>query len=201
MTAKIYFFRLIVSVCAFTLGILAYSAIQFCLIKTVPAEREFRHLIQNNDETKTIISPNDIKDAPTPNLPTEDTQNTNEFYPDGSFYVIDDLPKSLKNLDLIYIEASDWSSATSINSAKPIIPRGLLRAGKEYKFTKISINNRMISFETEEQKGIYYTFVGEFPKESGIYADLRADLKGVLKKYRNGKRITKISIGFDLGGC
>jgi hypothetical protein len=126
-----------------------------------------------------------------------------EFYTEGDFYIIGDLPKGFKDFRILRIITHDYEKASVENNYEgvPIPPEGYLEAKKEFNFTRIKIADKKISFETETKGGISYRFVGEFIEaemievkdKDGEYTDYVV-LKGRLKKMRDGKNIAESEI-------
>lgn len=198
MKTKVYFFRLIIGLSAFVLSVVIYFIWQGFPAKSVTA---IPSVVKPVAESSPVFVP---LPPPETTVAVENNEEpADEFYPDGEFYPQDDLPKAFKDIEVLEIEANDWSDYGENNNykPKPILAKGLLHTKTEFKFTKISINNRLISFETTSVKGIKYTFVGEYPKNAENSEDDGVDLKGVLRKFKDGKEIAKSKMGFYVSGC
>lgn len=193
MKTKLYFFRLIIALIALVIGLGVYRLVE--------------HYQQSFEEQETCLTqPYYFVPDKTPELSANDSVKTDsqdsEFYPDGEYYPNEeDLVDGFRNLEELTIEANDWANAEDYNKPQPILPKGTLKAGKSYKFAKISINNRIISFETENKKGVSYSFIGEFPKEQSDGDEWLVGISGFLRKFRDGKQVAKIKINFYVGGC
>lgn len=190
MKAKVYFFRLIVAVIAFSIGIITFNFAFFIESgwQKVQAEEFY------DGNLTQPVSESEMNTEPTTD---EINKYISKFVWGGDFYVFDDLPKEFKNVEMVEIELADWSN----DLPQPILPQGFLRAESKYRFTKILVNNELISFETEIKNKISYKFVGKFLESSQIYSDLTPDLKGVLTKFKNGKKIAETNVEFGLSEC
>lgn len=202
MKTKVYFFRLMVGLTALFIGVSLYFVWQGISAQSVSAIPDLVKPVASASPVFVPLPPNEIKDLITEE-PKTDEEAAYEFYPDGDYYPLDELPKVFNNIDFLEIAANDWSDYDGSENyqPKPIVPKGALHTEIEYKFAKISINNRLISFETEKVKGINYTFVGEYPKDGKFGNDEWVDLQGILKKFKNGKEVAKSKIGFVVAGC
>lgn len=202
MKAKVYFFRVIIGITALFIGVSFYfiwqkvsaqsvSAIPD-LVKPVASASPIFVPLPINEKTDSISEEN-----------TPDEETSYEFYPDGEYYPLNEQLKGFKDIEFLEIEANDWSNYGESENyqTKPIVPKAALHTKIEYKIAKISINNRIISFETEKIKGVNYIFVGQYPKEGELENDEWVDLKGVLTKIKNGKVVAKSEIGFVVSGC
>jgi hypothetical protein len=184
MKTKTYFFRLIIALIALVIGLGVYRIVE-----------RFQHSFDEHDaclnQPQNSI-PIAAKEEP---VETASTQEDSEFYPDGEFYLDDKLPKEFKDFNTLSITSHDWTNATEENNYQPetVIPKGYLKTGKKYNFTKISIANRRISFETGRIKGISYSFIGKYPEIKEFDEDW-TDLHGTLTKYKDGKKIAQIKL-------
>ena len=200
MKTKVYFFRLTVGLTALFLGLGIYFVWQKISAQTVSAIPALVKPVAASSPIFVPLPPLEKTNLVNEEAKTEE-ETESEFYPDGNYYTSEELPKSFRNIESLSIEANDWSNYGESENydPKPMLAKGFLQGDTEYKFVKISINNRLISFETEKKNGISYTFVGEFPKESADGAS--GDLKGVLKKFKDGKQIAKSKVEFYVSGC
>ncbi len=194
MKTKTYFFRLIIALIALVIGLGVYRIVER-FQQSFEEQETCLHQPQNVIPIATKEETVETKSV------QEDSQNY-QFYPDDTYYTWDEnLPDGFRNLRYLTIETTDWINTKEDNKPQPILPKGELQAGKEYKFNKISINNRLISFETQKINGIHFTFVGTFPEDLVDETDHPIDLKGVLSKYKNGKLVAKHKVDFYVGGC
>jgi len=85
----------------------------------------------------------------------------------------------------------------------PIPPKGYVFTSKEFKFTRINIAGKQISFETQMKKGISYQFAGKFADEPKATDEKDyPELIGRLIKMRDGKKIAKSKVSFGIMcGC
>jgi hypothetical protein len=208
MKTKKYLFRLVVGLLTLALGVGVYYFFVYIENNNVN-ENDEKHcfnsqpVAEESEISKVFTNVPEIAD-----LKIHDEVTSDEtFYPDGSYCLFkEDLPKGLRDIDFINIEANEWNESDDEIPPKPIAPKGFIGISKksglsELKFTKISLNNRLITFETERKNGIHYSFTGEFPKEQNDGNEWSVDLKGLLRKYRDGKQIAKISVRFQAECC
>ncbi len=143
---------------------------------------------------------------------TDDSEKESEYEFDGEgdYYIIGDLPKGFKDLDSLSITTNDYEKGTPENDYNDtaIPPEGSIFTKKEFKFVRINIASKQIAFVTEIKKGISYEFIGVFVKEEikhttdyGYEFTESVDLKGRLKKLRDGKKVAESKVRFELGGC
>jgi hypothetical protein len=194
MKTKTYFFRLIIALIALVIGLGVYRIVE-----------RFSHSVEEKDaclnQTQNPI-PIALKEESLETVSTQQDSQPREFYPDDEYYTYgEDLPDGFKNLEALTLKTTDWTNATEDIPPRPMLPKGTLIAGKSYKLIKININNRQFSFETEKIKGIYFTFIGTFPKDLVSKTDIPINLQGVLTKYKNGKLVVQKSVGFYADGC
>jgi hypothetical protein len=194
MKTKTYFFRLIIALIALVIGLGVYRIVE-----------RFSHSFDEKDaclnQPQNVI-PIAPKEPPNETAPIQEDLQDSEFYPDGAYYPSDeDLVDGFRNLEELTIEANNWTNAEDYDKPQAILPKGVLKAGKSYKFAKISIGNRLISFETEKINGINFIFIGSFPDDSTFDEKHSADLIGVLAKYKDGKLVAKHEFGFYVSGC
>lgn len=198
MKTKVYFFRLLIAVSTFVLGLGSYLAINYFQTETI--EDEPHCSAQNNQPVEPIsqilVTKNEI---------TENNKEIeNEFIPDGDYYLIGELSKDFKDFDYLEITANEYESEKDGTSYwKPIPPKGFIFTKTKFNFSRIQINNRQISFETNRIKGVSYTFIGTYPKNVSLNdgEDFVA-IQGRLTKYKDGKKITEIEVNFgEIDGC
>jgi hypothetical protein len=189
------FFRLVVGLSAFALGIGVYFIWQSSPAETVTA---VPNTVKPFAESSPIFVP---LPPPLETAVENEAEPADEFYPDGSFYPDGELPKAFKDIEVLMIEATDWYDEKDNYKPKPMLVKGSLHTKNQFKFAKISINNRLISFETTTVKGIKYTFVGEYQKNPESSENDGIDLKGMLKKFKDGKEIGSSKMGFYASGC
>lgn len=157
---------------------------------------------------QTEFVPPRIAEIPVASQPDSTEDAEYEFNAEGDYYIfsygtqIENLPKPFESFNEISIKTTDYKKASEENNYQgvSIPPEGYVFANKEYKFIRISIGNRQISFETETKKGISYKFVGEFT-DYVKFPKTDFDLQGDLIKMRNGKKIGQTKINLVAGGC
>lgn len=116
------------------------------------------------------------------------------------------IPAAFADIEFLDIATRDYLlNENDIYTSRPIIPVGLLKTNKRFEFAKVAVNNREISFETNIHDGISYQFVGHFPTSTEYIScegcEYPADLKGKLKKLKNGKVIAELDANFYYNGC
>jgi hypothetical protein len=192
MKTKTYFFRLIIALIALVIGLGVYR-----IVERFQQSFDEHDACLNQPQNVIQVAP---KEQPVETAPIQEDLQDSEFYPDGEYYPSEeDLVDGFRNLEELTIEANDWTEATDDIPPKQISPKGMLKAGNEFNFTKISINNRLISFETEKINGIKFTFVGNFLDPSDFEGN--PPLSGILTKYKDGKIVAKREFGFYADGC
>ncbi|HRH45512.1 MAG TPA: hypothetical protein PKY82_27990 [Pyrinomonadaceae bacterium] len=192
MKIKVYLFRLIAGVVTLTLGIGIYFIWQ-ALITVNP-------IVKVTPVIESSQTVSEIKQSE--NEAVENTED--EFYPDGEYYLITDSLENFEDLDNLQIEAHEYiTKKDGTSDWKPIPPKGYFLRKSKFKFTRIAIANREISFETQKIKGISYKFTGYYPKNLSFNdgEDFVA-IQGVLSKYKDGKKISEMEVKFrEIDGC
>jgi hypothetical protein len=154
------FFRLVVGLSAFALGIGVYFIWQSSPAETVTA---VPNAVKPIAESSPIFVP---LPPPLETAVENDAEPADEFYPDGDYYLMGDLPKGFKDIDYLSITANKYEIEKDGTSYwKQILPEGHIFTKTKFKFSRIFINSREISFETKTIKGISYKFIGNFPEE------------------------------------
>jgi len=143
-----------------------------------------------------------VPQAESENVEFEDLRNETPPLPDdfdatGSYSLImDQLPDAFADIGFIDISSREYADANGMYTSRPIIPSGTLHTKNWHVFTRVSIGNREISFETTTEGGISYQFVGYFPISSEYITcqgcENPADLKGRLKKLKDGNVIAEL---------
>jgi hypothetical protein len=205
MKLRIFVYRLAAAATAFILGVGFFSVGQYFQTPETDA-------VQPAVEQETVSVTPRTMFVPFPVEPTtggiigsqEDTKR--EFDAAGDYYIIGDLPKGFKDFDGLSIETKNYEKASAENDyvGMPIPPEGYVSTKKKFKFARINIADKQISFETEAKKGISYKFVGKFIDEEEITVGEYPEyivLKGRLVKMRDGKKIaeSEVKIGTVMG--
>jgi hypothetical protein len=192
MKTKHYFFRLIIALIALVIGLGVYR-----IVERYQQSFEVEERCLNQPQNVIPIAP---KEQPAETASIQEDLQDSAFYPDGEYFPTEeDLVDGFRNLEELTIEANDWINTTEDIPPIPVLPKGSLKTDKSYNFVKISINNRMISFETEKINGIKFTFIGNFSDPSDFEGN--PPLEGILTKYKNGKLVVQKSVGFYADGC
>lgn len=126
-----------------------------------------------------------------PSIEEEPVKNpTREIYIDGTYsFFSEELPKPFRELGYIEITTLDYEK-TDANGEPgvPIPPKGLLYAGREFKFSRIGVNGKLIAFQTKTVNGVSYKFTGEYLALDYCETDgPTPDITGELIKIVNGK--------------
>jgi hypothetical protein len=205
MKTKIYLFRLIIGAMTLTLGIGAFFAWQFLAVRTDQEISQLEKPVFEIEKVQPVaIVSTSAPDMPQPDLPNDEENAKVDFDPDGSYYVLGDLPKAFRDFQSLDIATSDYQTREDGSVyAVPVPPAIYLHTETKYNFTRININNRNISFETQSKNGTRYRFVGVFPEE---YEDKISkewiSLEGILTKLRNGKKVAETKARFAyIHGC
>lgn len=130
------------------------------------------------------------------------------FDPTGD-YALDTatLPKAFADLEYLTLEVSEYYEQDGEYLSRPIVPRGSVHGKKAFKFSRIAIGGRELTFQTRTVGGISYRFVGRFPvpEEAGgdeEEVEESPSLVGKLIKIRNGKWEAAMEAKFYLyHGC
>jgi hypothetical protein len=198
MKLRVYLLRMAVGAAAFVFGIGIFGAVQFLssFYNTAKPKAEATKMEKPKDEatTENIKPPADFFE------PIEQPAAEPDSDASGAYGIIEDLPKEFKDFSYIDIAERDYASMSEENpDGKPIVPEGFFETtARKYKFTRISISRKFITFETETKKGISYKFVGEF---TGGGDETGAIFKGRLTKMRDGKKVASGKFGFTHTGC
>lgn len=141
-----------------------------------------------------------------PDLRNDSPSAPDDFDPTGSYYLANEkVPAAFADIEYIDITTREYGDENGTYFSRPIVPTGSLRTQKRFEFSKISFGNREISFETDLHDGISYQFVGTFPVATEYVTcegcEYPADLKGRLKKLKNGKVIAEVQAEFYINGC
>ena len=207
MKVKTYLFRFAVAFTAFIFGIsFLYVGQYFQSVFSTD-----KHRLTKIVKAKNITFPQPIvEQLHTPVIeespaPDSEENTENEFDASGDYFNISDTKrKGLKELWEITIKTSDdVISEENDYKGNPIAPEGFVftRARKEFKFTRINIGNKQITFQTETKKGINYKFVGKFLDEEKSNKLDFADIEGRLITMQNGKKITEVKLRLRRSRC
>lgn len=207
---KKYLFRLGVALLAFTSGTAVFSGVRFLrreLQAPPPASK-----IKESFSGEEIVRLNSEITEQLKNIESEteaQTEPEDEWQWDGSgeFYLAAEvLPKGFKDFEFMEIITRDYEVQDETGAyGVPIPPQGFIQTKTKFKFVRIGIGNKQVSFETEKINGISYKFTGNYREENGDSCPIEensVDLKGRLVKMKNGKEIAETSVGFHVScGC
>lgn len=210
MKIKIYLLRVAAAVAAFVFGISIFGVGQYFqsvfqtkeqkteLVMPVKVEpvriEELIYPPRNIEVAKTPVSEQTVAD-------TESEEKTFcQFDAGGNYSIIGDLPKGFEDFDTLSIVTRDYETEPEDVDGIPIPPNGYVFTSKEFKFTRINIAGKQITFETQTKKGISYRFAGKFvdePKATDEETDY-PELVGRLIKMRDGKKIAESKVSFGV---
>jgi hypothetical protein len=188
MRLKVYFLRVALAFATFVLGVGLYGAGQYLksFFETKPPKASVA--VEKQEVVKVV--PVTDKSA--------STETEEEDYGNGgNFYIaldVEDLPKEFKDFGEIKIIDRLYDvDREKYPEGIVIAPEGYVEAKQKYKFTRISVSRKSLSFETEAKKGISYKFVGEFDNDD----ETATVFKGRLTKMRDGKKLASERFNFE----
>ena len=120
------------------------------------------------------------------------TARRDAFDPDGSFWVLGELPPEFSDFGGINLNAkkSRWIPPAGVDTNN----------GKRYRFRTLTVKRDNFTFTTVTVRGISYSFSGKFLKGGVFAADNLDDetpvLEGTLRKFRGGKKIAEADLKF-----
>lgn len=213
MKIKVYLLWMAVAFIAFIFGISIVSSERyfqsFFSAKTEKTELVEPAKIEEINLNKIIFPPRKVEQTEISGTPMMDKKDDSEketesvFDAEGGYYIIGKLPKGFKDFESLSITTKDYRKASAENDWEgiPIPPEGSVFMKKEFKFVRLNIADKQISFETESKKGISYKFVGKFIAEEeikiGEYPEY-AVLEGSLIKMRDGQKIAESKVKFGV---
>lgn len=128
-----------------------------------------------------------------------------DFDPSGVYSLDTENPAGYTDIEWIEISAREYSDESGTFTSRQIVPTGTLHAKKEFAFSRISVGNREITFQTETVDGVRYEFAGTFALSNETVTcegcEIPPDLRGQLKKFKNGKLVTEMDAKFYVSGC
>ena len=213
MKVKIYLFRLVVAFAAFVCGV-GFFAVGRYFQTTFSAKEQKVELTAPSVSGQTLaVEQNDIA--------ADSEENTKyEFDIDGFYGIVGEQPNGFKDYDVtgklpkgfedfgeIGITTLSYENASEENAYEgtPIPPEGYVWTDKEYKFAKINVNNKYISFKTQTIKGVSYEFSGKFLEKAPFWTldEQKPVLEGRFVKLKKGKKIAESNVKFVWyqGGC
>jgi hypothetical protein len=153
------------------------------------------------DEIAASIEPVAVNE----NDEAEQAEPEQTFVPEGWFYADEEeMPEAFRDIDHIEIMLFDYEKVDADgNHGVGIPPKGSLQAKKVFRFSRIAIFDRKITFQTNTVGGVSYRFTGEF--WSGDSCELNGptpDLTGELIKIKDGKWAAAMKANLYQGcGC
>lgn len=218
MQIKIYLLQFAVALAAFVFGTCSSGIVEYFQFVFQTKEQKTDCFSESFAPAKIepvrieelIYPPRNVEPAKTPVLERTPVDAEPEektfcgFDAGGEYYIIGDLPKGFEDFDTLRIVTRDYETDPEDVDGIPISPKGYVLTSKEFKFTRINIAGKQISFKTQTRKGISYQFAGKFvdePKASDEKRDY-PELVGRLTKKRDGKKIAESKISFGIMcGC
>jgi hypothetical protein len=206
MKTKHYLFRFAVAFTAFIFGIFFFNAWQYISSAAQETETEIATIQPVSQPEIAAVPPPVAEMTIIETTSATDLDENVEYQFDGSgdYYITGDLTKYFTDVEQITIITHDYTNASEENNYQGTLipPKGSIWAKKEYKFARINIANKQISFETQARKGISYKFVGKFVDYNQCSQEEYADLEGRLIKMLNGKRVAESEVRLVLiEGC
>lgn len=129
-------------------------------------------------------------------VPALSQNRTARFDPDGSFWVLGQLPNEFSDFSGINLNAKRLRRLPS--------PGLQLLDGTNYRFKTLTVKRNNFTFTTATVKGVSYTFAGKFLK-GGVFAETVLDdespvLEGTLTKYHAGNKMAEAKLRFSYFG-
>lgn len=203
MKTKTRLFRLTVAAIAFLFSTGCYTAWGYFQSPVEAPEKEFIQPDLTNiiEAAPPVVKP--VIELPNPTVPepaSEADTDAPEFDAEGYYYIAHETPKGFEEFVSFNITNKNYESEDEDNYGKLMAPKGSVQGKKEFKFSRISIGNGQIHFETESIKGISYSFSGRFTETRNfIYLEteeVEKVIEGRLIKKRNGKTIVERDVKF-----
>jgi hypothetical protein len=195
-------YSLIVGLITLTLGLAAFGVWEFFFGNFNHSKQEIVNLqaegIKFDINDPESVLPIDYEEDKLTS-PKVDETNAAEFDPEGFYYFLDEPPKGFEDLENFTINNKNLKGDVhSRDYGKLVPPSGYIQTGKKFEFSKISIGDGNIFFETKEVTGINYEFNGKFLVKGNFYTldeDAKV-LEGVLTKRQNGKIVAESNVTF-----
>lgn len=209
MKAKIYLFRFAVAFTAFVCGVGFFGVgryfqavistkaekIESAAAAPIVVEQAEMPVIEKTDVAADVV----VADS--------EEKVKYEFEVGGFYSIIGVVPKGFEDFEEISITITDYENASEETDYKgiPIPPEGYVQAKKEFKFSRISLSNKLMAFETQTVKGINYQFSGKFIEKAPFW-DFDSEtpvLEGHLVKFKKGKKVAEsnVRLQWDGGVC
>ena len=113
------------------------------------------------------------------------------FDPDGSFWIHGEPPNEFSDFSGINLNAKRLRRLPSAGVQ--------LSDGKTFRYKALVVKRESFTFTTVEIGGVSYGFSGRF-LQGGVFASTALDekpvLKGILTKYKSGKKIAEAELAF-----
>lgn len=209
MKIKKYGFALAVAILTFAFGVSVYTSVRIAVSllsslvwkEAVIAQPVVEIEQAQSVETKEIVPmvvglQEDSEDV-------TEAEPQHEFDPSGEYYMVDESKaKGFEDFEFVEIWMRDYDKQTDDGAwGVPIPPKGSVQTKKAFKFKRIAIGGKEITFQTEEINGISYKFTGRFWDERYENDELPPDLAGRLIKFKNGVWDASTHAKFYMPGC
>ena len=129
-------------------------------------------------------------------IPVLAQKNSARFDPDGSFWVLGDLPNEFSEFNEINLNAK--------RSRRLSVQGLVVQNGKRLAFKTLTVKRDNFTFTTVTAGGVSYAFAGKFLKGGVYYASDLDDtipvLEGTLTKFRNGEKVAEAKLKFSYFG-
>ena len=129
-------------------------------------------------------------------IPVLAQKSAARFDPDGSFWVLGEVPNDFSEFGGINLNAK---------RSRQLPVQGFeLRDGKRLAFKTLIVKRENFSFTTVTARGVSYAFSGKFLK-GGVYAagdldDETPVIEGTLTKFRGGQKVAEAKLKFSYFG-
>jgi len=129
-------------------------------------------------------------------LPALAQNKSTRFDPDGSFWILGQVPTEFSDFGEINLNAK--------RSRQLPVQGFYLNNGKRLRFQTLTVKRDNFTFTTVTLGGVSYTFSGKFLK-GGVYYSSDLDdtipvLKGTLTKFRNAQKVAEAQLTFSYFG-
>lgn len=128
-------------------------------------------------------------------FPTNAQNKITRFDPDGSFWVIGEIPNEFSGFGGINLNAK---------RLRRLPPSGVQTNDKNYRFKTLTVKRDNFKFTTVAVRGVYYTFAGKFLKGGNFAATWLDDespiLEGTLTKFQGAKKVAEAKLKFSYFG-
>ena len=125
-------------------------------------------------------------------VPAVSQNRAARFDPDGSFWVLGQLPNEFSDFSGINLNAKRLRRLPS--------PGLQLLDGTNYRFKTLTVKRNNFTFTTVALKGVSYSFSGRFLRGGNFAATALNDevpvMEGTITRYRDGKKVAEAKLKF-----